>query len=110
MSGKGLPLGVFRETEFEIRHQDLRSGQIVIFTTDGIRETFDQKGRMFGDSRLKALIHEHARQSAQAIAKAVIDAAIAFRRPLKQEDDITLVVIKVKERSGEQIDATVNRQ
>jgi sigma-B regulation protein RsbU (phosphoserine phosphatase) len=110
LSGKGLPLGIFRETEFEIRQQDLRPGQIVIFTTDGIRETFDQKGRMFGDSRLKALIHEHARQSAQAIAKAVIDAAIAFRRPLKQEDDITLVVIKVKERSGEQIDATVNRQ
>jgi len=65
---------------------------------------------MFGDSRLKALIHEHARQSAQAIAMAVIDAAVAFRRPLKQEDDITLVVIKVKERSGEQIDGTVNRQ
>jgi sigma-B regulation protein RsbU (phosphoserine phosphatase) len=110
LSGKGLPLGIFRETEFEIRQRGLQPGQIVIFTTDGIRETVDQKGRMFGVSRLKELIHENARQSAQEIAQAVIDAAVAFRRPLKQDDDITLVVIKVKEPSGEQIDATVNRQ
>ena len=53
---------------------------------------------MFGKERLKKIIRDQAQKSARQIIDAVTAALDDFRYPLqKKSDDITLVVIKVKE-------------
>ena len=64
--------------------------------TDGIWETHSPAGDMFGKERLKNIIREYCRESAQDIVQTVIKQVKAFRHPLENEDDITLVVIKVR--------------
>ena len=63
--------------------------------TDGIKETCNAKGEMFGKKRLKKIIRDHAQKSAKEILDIVIHALEHFRFPLETEDDITLVIIKV---------------
>ena len=51
---------------------------------------------MFGKEALKHIIRSKANKPARKIVSAVIDAVNRFRSTLEQEDDITLVVIKIK--------------
>jgi sigma-B regulation protein RsbU (phosphoserine phosphatase) len=50
---------------------------------------------MFGPERLQKVIREHALDSARTIQENVIREIDAFRGTAAQEDDITLVVIKL---------------
>jgi serine phosphatase RsbU (regulator of sigma subunit) len=50
---------------------------------------------MFGKERLEALIRRYAHLSSKQLITSIIDALQAFRKSVKQDDDITLVVIKV---------------
>jgi len=97
LGGRGLPLGVFRNAAFDRRQRALEAGQTIIIGTDGIWETCNSAGEMFGKDRLKALIRQDAGRPARQIVSAVLDAVTGFRGPLLQEDDITLVVIKALE-------------
>ena len=74
---------------------DLSDGQILLIGTDGLWETHNKSGEMFGKNRLEAIIRQYAHTSADKILGSIIQAVQDFRASAKQEDDITLVVIKV---------------
>jgi serine phosphatase RsbU (regulator of sigma subunit) len=95
LNGHGLPLGVFDETSYEEMVIPVKSGQIIFISTDGIKETGNAKGDMFGKERLKKILSDHAQKSASEIIAAVIHELEHFRYPLEREDDVTMVVIKV---------------
>ncbi len=96
LGGEGLALGVSATAVFEQRQREIRPGQILVIGTDGIWETRNSHGRMFGKKNLQQVIRNHADQSARNIIDAVMEALEAFRHPVKKkEDDITLVVVKV---------------
>jgi sigma-B regulation protein RsbU (phosphoserine phosphatase) len=65
--------------------------------TDGLWETQSQSGEMFGKDRIKSLIKKNANASPDKILEAIISALREFRGLMKQEDDVTLAVIKVSE-------------
>ena len=50
---------------------------------------------MFGKHRLYEIIRQSADNGAKSIEKAVLEAIGEFRGESEQEDDITMVVIKV---------------
>jgi serine phosphatase RsbU (regulator of sigma subunit) len=50
---------------------------------------------MFGQSRLQKIIRENAGQSSASIKNAIIASLQNFRQNTSQEDDITLVAIKL---------------
>jgi sigma-B regulation protein RsbU (phosphoserine phosphatase) len=95
--GRGLPLGVTPAAEYNAQVRQIAAGQIYMIGTDGIWETRSPAGDMFGKDRFREIIREYARQPAQKITDAVFDAVSAFRQSVKQEDDITLVIIKIEE-------------
>jgi len=70
-------------------------GTIILIGTDGIWETHNGEGEMFGKERLDENIRTNADKSAGAIQDAVLEAVSDFRGDTEQEDDITIVVIKV---------------
>ena len=96
LTGKGIVLGIDEDFQFqEYEREGWASGSIVIVGTDGIRETRNSEGDMFGLFRLQEVVRTHAAESAESIQNAVIDALNTFQGDATQEDDITLVVIKL---------------
>ena len=73
----------------------LSAGQIVLIGTDGLWETHNEAGEMFGKARLKDIIRQKAMKPAEAIIRSIIQAVREFRGSAKQDDDITLAVIKI---------------
>jgi serine phosphatase RsbU (regulator of sigma subunit) len=94
LEGQGLPLGVEESWQYQDYTRTVRTGQILILTTDGVMEAHNKESEMFGRDRLKKIIRQYANLGAEGIRLAVIDAVSAFRGEAHQEDDITLVVLK----------------
>jgi PAS domain S-box-containing protein len=93
-----LPLGVGEESSYrEYMTDGLKDGQIVAVGTDGIWESVDRNGNPYGMERFRAAIRKHALLGAQDILDAVYADIKAFTLGARQEDDITLVVAKLKE-------------
>jgi sigma-B regulation protein RsbU (phosphoserine phosphatase) len=96
LSGEGTALGVFDNLTFhENSRQGWKPGSIIAIGTDGIWETRNQKGEIFGHRRFLQIIRDHSAESAAGIKLAVLDAVESFQGEAKQEDDITLVVVKL---------------
>jgi sigma-B regulation protein RsbU (phosphoserine phosphatase) len=96
LAGEGMALGVVEDLEFQqYSHKDWSPGSVVVLGTDGIREARDDKGEMFGLDRLHEAIRKNARESAEAIQSGIIEDLEIFQGEAPQEDDITLVVVKL---------------
>ena len=96
LGGAGLPLGVLADAGCRQYERPLFPGMIVAVGTDGIWETRNARGEMFGRHRFRQVIRAHQKADAGGIVAAVLYAVAAFRAGGEQEDDVTLVVIKVK--------------
>ncbi len=97
LTGEGVVLGAVPNPRLPTSQLDnWKPGTIIVLTTDGVRETLNLKNEMFGLKRLKKAIRSQAQRPAQEIVQAVIRSLEDFRRPGTQQDDITLVVIKLR--------------
>lgn len=93
IAGQGIALGVDQDWQYQMYSKVIRSGQILLMTMDGIFETHHQ-GQMFGKERFKEVVRRHHDRDAAGIRKAIIEAVDDFRGRERQEDDVTLVVMK----------------
>jgi PAS domain S-box-containing protein len=97
LAGTGIALGIKDDFRYETYQKTgLGDGQIVAIGTDGIWEACNPNGEMFGKKRFQRVIREYAKENASDILSAVYDQLDHFTRGLKSEDDITLVVAKVR--------------
>ena len=81
---------------YEEAEIDIRSGQIILIGTDGIKEACNSDGEYFGNERLMTIVREHAADPAKDLIKEIFNALNRFRYPAERKDDETLVVVKVK--------------
>ena len=99
LKGSGIALGVDENFTYPENHKTgLSEGLIIAVGTDGIWETCNHEGEMFGKERFRAIIRQNANADARHILNAVYDELNQFARGLKAEDDITLVIVKVNEK------------
>ena len=96
LSGRALPLGVFDKTGYQEYHRRFAPNQILLIGTDGIWESQNAAGQMFGKARFRNVIRDNARKSARDILQKVLDEIHAFCHPREKDDDVTLVVVKVE--------------
>ena len=97
LKGPGLALGVVQDYEYQLqRKAGLKDGQIVIIGTDGIWESCNPDGEMFGKERLKDIVREMSARSADVILGRVFQEQAHFSEGVKKADDLTLVVVKVQ--------------
>lgn len=73
----------------------LESGDILLVGTDGLWESRDLAGVVFGPERLHTTILSRRQEAAAKIYAAAMEAVRVFRGEGRQEDDVTLVVVKV---------------
>jgi sigma-B regulation protein RsbU (phosphoserine phosphatase) len=105
LKGDGLALGVDENFSYqENLKTGLESGQIIAIGTDGIWETFNQNGEMFGKELFRQIIRKNAHLGANQIVDAVYKELDRFASGAKTKDDITLVIIKIQEMPAERED------
>ena len=96
LSGEGVALGVLDDYRYQGHTlENWTPGSVILIGTDGIHESRSEKDEMFGKERLRDIIRKHAAQSAEFIQTEVIDTLRDFQGDSPQEDDVTLVVIKL---------------
>jgi sigma-B regulation protein RsbU (phosphoserine phosphatase) len=83
------------EWAYEESEQQLRSGQIIVIGTDGVKEACNSHNEPFGTERLKAILRDYVQKPAKDIITEIFEALERFRFPAEKKDDETLVVIKV---------------
>ncbi|MDJ0802504.1 MAG: SpoIIE family protein phosphatase [Desulfobacterales bacterium] len=99
LDGAGLPLGVDAGAHYTTEQRSgLANGTIVLLGTDGIWETFNPHGEMFGKARLRAMVKTNAASAASVIRDRIMAELKAFREGTPLEDDVTLVVAKMDRR------------
>jgi sigma-B regulation protein RsbU (phosphoserine phosphatase) len=96
LAGRGTALGIDNQTEFRVNSlHNLSPRQILCIGTDGIWEAHNKQGEMFGRQRLRDIIRHKSHLPAEKIVTDVIDCVREFRAESRQEDDITLVIVKL---------------
>jgi sigma-B regulation protein RsbU (phosphoserine phosphatase) len=95
LKGQGVPLGFDESIEYDSFQRRIEAGQVIVIGTDGIWETHNRTGEMFGKEALMEIIRNNHTASARQIVGTVTEALEQFRGDEAPEDDITLVVIKV---------------
>ena len=96
LKGTGIALGI--ESTYEYHSEkisEFKKGQILLIGTDGLWETQNDSGEMFGKDQIQVLIRQNAHKSSQEIINVIVNALKTFRQSVKQDDDITLAVIKM---------------
>jgi sigma-B regulation protein RsbU (phosphoserine phosphatase) len=96
LSGEGIVMGVVEDVEYQdSTRSGWEPGSVVVIGTDGITETRNATGELFGSERVREIVRAHAAAPATDIQAAVLEAVHAFRGKAPQEDDVTLVVAKL---------------
>jgi sigma-B regulation protein RsbU (phosphoserine phosphatase) len=92
----GFPLGIFEEVSYDEWGVTLKSGDILVFHSDGLAETVNKEGQFFGTQRLGKLIEQHHESSATELADLLLREVDWFAESAPLADDRTLVVLKVR--------------
>ena len=79
LGGEGLSLGVTEDWEYKEYSSTAKPGEIFILTTDGVWETQNDKGKMFGQKRFKEIIGKNAALGAEGIRESIMEAVVAFQ-------------------------------
>ena len=95
LGGAGLALGVDADYPFTGQYRtDMKSGQVFLIYTDGLWEACNASNEPYGKERLKNCIRQHNHLSAAEIVEKILEDQERFRNGSRNEDDITLVVVK----------------
>ena len=92
----GRPLGVFPNSEYHMGRVTLASGDLLIVYTDGVTEAPDADEQEFGEARLREYVRSHADRPVDELCGGILGAVDAFRNGQPQQDDMTLVVARVR--------------
>jgi sigma-B regulation protein RsbU (phosphoserine phosphatase) len=92
----GTVLGIFSDVEYEHVEMKLERGDVLVAFTDGLIEAHNPDGEEFGEGRVRQALIRNAHLTAAEIEQQMLRAVKAWTRGAEQEDDLTLVIFKVK--------------
>lgn len=100
----GMGLGLAKNSFFEKTLQEqeikLQDNDTIILYTDGITEAKNKHFDDFGEKRLSEIVINNADSSADIIANKIIHDVTVFSSSHSQYDDITLVILKWKQKNN----------
>ena len=96
LAGEGVAVGLTDSWKYKSSSREsLAPGQIILLGTDGIWETRNPAGMMFGKKTVCDIIRHNHLAGSRAIRSAILDELNQFRQRSIPEDDVTLVVVKI---------------
>jgi len=97
LDSDGLIVGILEDVQYEEKTISLHPGDILLLYTDGIVEARDPQGEFFGEERLRKLLRDHASESPARLAERIHRTVHQYTQDTPQQDDITLLILRVKE-------------
>jgi hypothetical protein len=99
LSSEGIALGLEEGTVFDRTLQEntmeVHSGDTLVFYTDGIVEAMNDKLNEFGEEKFLQIISDNRNLTSSQMIDLILKEIKEFASNYPQNDDITLVVIKV---------------
>jgi sigma-B regulation protein RsbU (phosphoserine phosphatase) len=99
LNGENLPLGVSEKEIYEQIRVPLHAGDVFVFYSDGLTETRNGAGELFGVDRLTECVRTHGRLNPEALIDEIRRAAVAFSSSEAFGDDLTCVAIRIESRA-----------
>ncbi|MFO0937199.1 MAG: SpoIIE family protein phosphatase [Gemmataceae bacterium] len=96
LSGRGFLLGIMPEEEFRESEVPLDPGDKLCLYTDGVTESRNEIGELFGQDRLTACLERHATLDANELADRILEDLKAFCGTEPRADDVTLLIMELK--------------
>jgi len=99
LESTGIPLGMFANMTYEQSEEiALQSGDVLVMTTDGVREAFNEDGEAFGNERFTDLVRSVGSRglSAPEISMEIRSAILNYIHPAPRTDDITVIVAVIE--------------
>jgi serine phosphatase RsbU (regulator of sigma subunit) len=93
---EGLPLGAMKEFNYQVINETLTQGDVILLMSDGLPELKNANGEQFNYPRVQEIFSDVADQPAQDIIDRLVNAGEMWRKDIQPDDDITLMVIRVK--------------
>lgn len=90
----GMALGVELGVAMGETSIQMAPGDVLLFYTDGVTESFSPAGEMFGEERLTALLASSSPAPAEALLDMLENALFDFTAHAPLSDDITLIVVE----------------
>jgi serine phosphatase RsbU (regulator of sigma subunit) len=94
---RGLPLGGAAVFPYEEREIELAPGDVLVFMSDGFPEQFNASGEMLDYDRARDVLVEAAHEGPREIIEHFVRTADAWADGHPQNDDVTFVVLKVRD-------------
>ena len=87
------PIGLSPEEICELSSEELMTGDVLVFYTDGVTEAENRRGEEFGMERLSATVLRSSSLSAEDLSNNIYNAAADFCGDAFN-DDVTILVVK----------------
>ena len=92
---EGIPVGIDRESRWEVHETALYPGDAILLMSDGITEAISLNNEQFGFDRVLALLQEAGLGSARDMVSTLISALNAHMEGCDDQDDKTLLFLRV---------------
>jgi len=93
--GVGLEKGDIFNTTLEEQTIKYRTGDKFVFYSDGITEEMNAVNELYGEKRFENILTENSSKSSKETMNHIANSLKKFRNGSRQNDDITLVLVKV---------------
>ncbi|NNE01098.1 MAG: serine/threonine-protein phosphatase, partial [Pirellulaceae bacterium] len=98
LASTGMVLGADEDAKWDLAESpQLQNGDFLMIMTDGISEATSASGEEFGIDRMHDFVRQHADISASELVDQLYDHIKIFTKGTMQQDDITMVIVKVTE-------------
>jgi len=91
---EGLPLGSFKGETFSLVDFEFKQGDSLVFISDGLPEATNQTEHMLGYQAVQDCVQANGHHNANDQKQALLDLGSAWLGDLRNQDDITIVVVK----------------
>ena len=93
---KGMPLGHIENFPYSVSKVQLYPGDIILISSDGLTELFNERKEMLDSETISQLLINAGNKSPQEIISELKVLIKKWTGKIEPEDDITIIVIKVK--------------
>jgi sigma-B regulation protein RsbU (phosphoserine phosphatase) len=95
MSSTGLPIALFSGHGYSESRVSLAPGDLIFFYTDGLVETMNETGDLFGADRVQAVLADEHTHGLDVVLQRMEEEVRSFRGTTDPLDDATMMAMRV---------------